>query len=1094
MAGLVRLQLSARALPRSLPAVRTFFAYDKQTPVQPSLVEQSLRDETLRQRDEIILIPSESICYPECEKIVSSPFGNIYAEGQPDLRLSRVSPALATDRDYFHAWHRRLSDGRFYRGCNESDRVELLAKHYIASAFERLEGDLKAENIFANVQALSGSPANLAIYTALLMPNDNILTLHLSHGGHLSHGSPFNVSGKYYNATQYEIDPTTRQLDYDEIHRLAQESRPRMIVGGASAYPMDWDWARLREIADDVGALLHADVCHLAGLIVGGQLKNPLPYSDTVMFTTHKTLMGPRGAVIVSKCKDIARKIDNAVFPGMQGGPHMNSIAGIARMFELINHHYDDYQDLQRRIVENSKAFGAQLEQRGFRLEYGGTENHMVLLDLKPFNVAQGTALDGETASRLLENVGIVVNKNTLPGDETAADSSGLRVATPWITQRGITSEQITELADIIHELLASAQGFQVWAPSGEEKCRARVPYEQLQKSRARVKALARSLPYPKLDDADYNDALFDPLRDTARVADRVAMTVRGEKAQLGLDQAITADVGGLEPGQATTGQLRLADGSVLAEVQVGYVGWRNSIAAGHNGEHVYVLLAQEDKAREVYDWLTAMSDGYVSLSPKDPYAKVDGPLAIHAIAQDTLDDQLANNLVAAVAQQPVVVADKPYFVGQDPVVDRPLPTFEWEAPHGPEKRTVLHGWHVENGGQMVNFGGWEMPVKYGTSINDEHRAVRTSAALFDVSHMSAVAVEGPHALPFLETVMANTAARLVDNEAQYSYLLRENGVALDDAYVYRFNQERYMVVFNAGNFEQDMAWLNAVNQGQVCIDPSNPGKRLAHSANIYPLRDAGDKSLLDIAFQGPESLEILARTVSQEQARELHNGKLNDIHHLNIGDVPVIAARTGYTGENVGFELFVHPDDTLTVWRTLLDAGKEDGVIAAGLGARDSARIEAGFPLFGHELEGDEALSLTEADYGYVSRFHRPFYIGRDAYIQRTHPRQKRIIRLTGNGRKSARPGHAVLDKDGNVVGTVTSFAFTDSEFNYTVLAAVDASFTPPPAGTVTIARMKPDKVAAGVKGKTIDLYVKTRFPNVVEKHDWRIRYAVMQ
>eukprot|EP00045_Choanoeca_perplexa_P017355 m.249738 g.249738 ORF g.249738 m.249738 type:complete len:1092 (-) comp17514_c0_seq1:2974-6249(-) len=1076
---------------RCLTATRSFFAYDKNTPVQTSLVEQSLRDETLRQRDELILIPSESICYPECEKIVSSPFGNIYAEGQPDLRLSRASPALATDREYFQAWHRRLSDGRFYRGCNQSDRVELLAKHYIAAAFARLEGSPSADGIYANVQALSGSPANLAIYTALLQPNDNILTLHLSHGGHLSHGSPFNVSGKYYKATQYTIDATTRQLDYDAIHKLAQESQPKMIVGGASAYPMDWDWARLREIADDVGALLHADVCHLAGLIVGGQLKNPLPYSDTVMFTTHKTLMGPRGAVIVSKCKETARKIDNAVFPGMQGGPHMNSIAGIARMFELIDHHYEDYFELQRKIVENTQVFGAEFERLGFRLEYGGTENHMLLLDLKPFNVKEGTSLDGETASRLLENVGVIVNKNTLPGDATAADSSGLRVATPWLTQRGATQDQHRQLAQIIHDLLASAQGFQVWAPSGEEKCRARVPYEQLLKSRAEVQALARSLPYPKLDDAEYNDSAFDPLRNTARVANRVAMVVRGEKARLGLDQAMTCDVAGLTQEQAACSELRLANGKVLAEVQVGYLGWQSTIASGQNGEHAFVVLVDQSQAREVFDWLSALSDGYISLSNSDPYAKVDGPLAVHAIAQEDLSSAMVSSLEAAASQPAEVIESKPYFVGQGTVGGAALPLFEWTPPDGPEKHTVLHSWHVENGGQMVNFGGWDMPVKYGTSINDEHQAVRTSAALFDVSHMSAIAVEGPYALTFLETVMANTAARLIDNEAQYSYILRENGVALDDAYVYRFGAEKYMVVVNAGNFEQDMAWLEAVNNGKVCIDPENPGKRLTHPAEVYSMRDSGDNALLDIAFQGPKSLEILARTVTDEQASELRNGKLNDIHHVQVDGVPVIAARTGYTGESVGFELFMHPDHCLKVWKTLLEAGKADGVVAAGLGARDSARIEAGFPLFGHELEGSESLSLTEADYGYVSRFHRPFYIGRDAYIQRTHPRNKRIIRLQGQGRKSARAGHAVLDDQGNAVGTVTSFAFTDADFNYTVLAAVDAGFIPKAGSAVTVARVRADKVNEGVKGKTIELTALTRFPTAHEKAAWKAKYT---
>lgn len=204
--------------------------------------------------------------------------------------------------------------------------MELLAKYYIAHAFSVLKGSPAADRIFANVQALSGSPANLAIYSALLNYGDNILTLNLSHGGHLSHGSPFNVSGKLYNATQYSIDENTRLLNYDEIRRLARETKPAMIVGGASAYPWDWDWCKLREIADEVGALLHADVCHLAGLIVGGQLNNPLPFADTVMFTTHKTLMGPRGAVILSKDAAIAKKIDNAVFPGMQVGPFYTKI------------------------------------------------------------------------------------------------------------------------------------------------------------------------------------------------------------------------------------------------------------------------------------------------------------------------------------------------------------------------------------------------------------------------------------------------------------------------------------------------------------------------------------------------------------------------------------------------------------------------------------------------------------------------------------------------------------------------------------------------------------------------------------------------
>lgn len=352
----VRLTASAAA---RIVGRRTFFAYAPPATAPSaatSLVEAAVRAEARRQRDELILIPSESVCFPECETAAGSSFGNIYCEGQPALRLSRRSEELAKDNALFAAWHRRLSDGRFYQGCREADRVELLAKQYVAEAFARLEGSPAASEIYANVQALSGSPANLCIYDAVMEHGDPMLTLNLSHGGHLSHGSPFNVSGKHYRTTQYSIDPETRRVNYDTVAQLARECRPKVLVAGASAYPWDWDWARLRAIADEVGAHLHADVCHPAGLILGGVLRNPLPYADTVMFTTHKTLMGPRGSVIVTKCKDLARRIDNAVFPGMQGGPHMNNIAGIARLFELIVTRFDEFSDLQQRIVSNAQV------------------------------------------------------------------------------------------------------------------------------------------------------------------------------------------------------------------------------------------------------------------------------------------------------------------------------------------------------------------------------------------------------------------------------------------------------------------------------------------------------------------------------------------------------------------------------------------------------------------------------------------------------------------------------------------------------------------------------------------------------------------
>ena len=223
--------------------------------------------------------------------------------------------------------------------------------------------------------------------------------------------------------------------------------------------------------------------------------------------------------------------------------------------------------------------------------------------------------------------------------------------------------------------------------------------------------------------------------------------------------------------------------------------------------------------------------------------------------------------------------------------------------------------------------------------------------------------------------------------------------------------------------------------------------------------------------------------------------GKLNDIHHIHVNGIPVRAARTGYTGEEIGYELFVHPTKAREMWELLLEKGKSRGVRAIGLGARDSLRTEAGFPLFGHELEGPALLSLTEADYGFVSRFHRPYYIGRDAYIARLNPRQKRLLRVMGNGRRMVRPGHTILDSDGKAVGSVTSAAFVDSQFNYFAIAAVDNAFHPEPGSSVKAYRTTPDKVDKVLdSNKAVDVTVLTRFPTPQEKSNWQTRYSPAQ
>ncbi|MCX7806600.1 MAG: serine hydroxymethyltransferase, partial [Planctomycetota bacterium] len=563
-----------------------------------------IRDaERCRQWEHLVLIPSESICFPEAEALLIGGFGNIYAEGRPKLILCHDSRRAAGDAAMFEAWHRRLGDCRFYRGCVNADRVESLAQRYVAEAFAALPGSPPAGDIHANVQALSGAPANMAVYTALLRPGDTVMGLDLSNGGHLTHGSIFNFSGRAYRAVPYRVNPETRKLDYGAIRALAIEHRPRMIIGGASAYPWDFDWPKMREIADEVGAYLLADVAHLAGMIVAGVLSNPLPFAHVVTFTTHKTLCGPRGAVILSCDPDIRSRLDAAVFPGLQGGPHVNTIAAIARLFEIILERREDFARLQRTIVDNAAFMASCMMAEGFPLEYGGTNTHMLLVDLKRFDLPHcpGGRLDGETAARLLEQVGIVCNKNTLPGDDTAGHSTGIRLGMPWLTQRGISRDQIRELCSIIKLVLSSARAFRVWVPCGEERCRGRVPLDVLEEGARRVRAIAESLPYPARPPKPGRAVEKKPLR----IGRRKALFVRGEKAALAVNQMLTARISALEPGRWAASLMLDGRGNLLDDVLV-----RNLGPAG--GEDRFAILPHADRYERVKAWMRRLSDGYV--------------------------------------------------------------------------------------------------------------------------------------------------------------------------------------------------------------------------------------------------------------------------------------------------------------------------------------------------------------------------------------------------------------------------------------------------------------------------------------------------
>ncbi|ODA42635.1 serine hydroxymethyltransferase [Desulfosporosinus sp. BG] len=376
-------------------------------------VAKAIEQEENRQRNTIELIASENFVSRAVMTTQGSVLTNKYAEGYPGKR--------------------------YYGGCEFVDVVEDLARDRIKKIFG-------AEH--ANVQPHSGSQANTAVYFAMLKPGDTVLGMNLSHGGHLTHGSPVNISGVYFNFVSYGVDSKTERIDYEQVRQLALQHKPKMLVAGASAYPRIIDFAKLREIADEVEAFFMVDMAHIAGLVAAGLHPSPVPYAHFVTTTTHKTLRGPRGGLILCKAEH-AQAIDKAIFPGIQGGPLMHVIAAKAVAFgEALQ---PDFKAYQTRIVENAKALAKALVDRGFRLVSEGTDNHLILVDVRSKSVT------GKEAETILDQVGITVNKNTIPFDTASPYiTSGIRVGTPAVTTRGMNPEAMQQIAEAMDLALTS--------------------------------------------------------------------------------------------------------------------------------------------------------------------------------------------------------------------------------------------------------------------------------------------------------------------------------------------------------------------------------------------------------------------------------------------------------------------------------------------------------------------------------------------------------------------------------------------------------------------------------------------------------------
>lgn len=1176
--------------------------------------EHIIAFEEERQARRFILIPSESIAPLAVRQALGSVFNNVYAEGYPPLRMTRDEEQLVLDHAHQLACYRRYADRRFYKGVEYADLIEALAQRRIAQCFATPQ--VPAEQIYVNVQPLSGAAANLAVYQTFLRPGDTLMGMNLFQGGHLTHGSEFNLSGRMYQVASYSVDRATGKLDYDAIAALARERRPKIIVAGYTSYPWAPDWVRFREIADEVGALLMADIAHTAGMAIAGAYPTPIGYADIITFTTHKTICGPRGAVIMTTDEDKAQLIDAAVFPGQQGGPHVNKFAAMAVAFKIAQ--TAKFRRLQHAIVENAKAFADSLAKRGLKLAYGGTNTHLLVVDLRPIKTKTGFPLRGEIAARMLDLCGIVVNRNTIPGDEMTALGSGIRMGTPWVTQRGLQPAHLDVLADVIARVLTNIQPFKYIGLLGELP-RGKIELDILEAARRDVDALAvrtlseiqpRGLGYPHFQVvperppvkaplglpavsskvAVHSDAL---LQDTS---DMGVLRITGWRAKPFVQQISTGNLALLAPNRAQRTFLLDHNGALLDDVAL------LRLERDEYGRDGYLMLTNSLNSTRVKSWLRGLADGYVLFDNEDIFRKVEGPAVVEDLGEDELQDPLERRASLAVvgpggpellyrlgmpqleegevwhgelAGFPVTVArlgygdgdvrlellvhpdhaaalwtrlteagaaprgaelrqslraravlpdyarerptaqelykgphrswfclTKPYFVGQAALNGfRPsakTEEFVWRVPeNAPLKRTPLYDEHRKRTTKIIPFAGWEMPVWY-TSVSDEHHAVRSAAGLFDVAHMGVLEVAGEHAASFLDAVASNYARWIDPGQSAYAYLLDPDGAVIDDIMMYRLAWDRYLLVVNAVNAEKDLAWLHAVNSRKVVIDRDNPAMEIEGEVVIRDLKDpsCGAERRVDLALQGPKSLAIL-QSLTQDTAtrRRLAHIRRTDHAQLELAGFDLIIARTGYTGEEYGYELLVHPDRAVELWNLLLEKGAPFGLKPCGLAARDSTRIEAGLPLYGHELAGEYNIKPTEAGFAPYVKFHKPFFIGRKHCLEMERNKKMEVVRfrVSETGARAVRGGDPVVNKRGQYVGRVTSctlvgrcqigLAYVDRRYN---VPGTAIGIFPSSHGEEGSAKALKDLSSGDKVPLHVEATVLTRFPSKEEKAGW--------
>jgi glycine cleavage system T protein len=917
------------------------------------------------------------------------------------------------------------------------------------------------------------------------------------------------------------------------------------------------NWEKMREVANAVPggpAVLLADIAHTAGLVAAGVLNSPVGWADVVSFTTHKSLCGPRGAMILTTDPRKAKRIEMAVFPGEQGGPHVHQMAAKAVALKLAAS--DEFKKLMQGVKDNAAALAEGFLEEGLPLAYGGTDTHLCLLDLRKIKTQGDVPLTGEIASRIIDLCGITCNKNTIGGDTNAVHPSAVRFGTVWATQRGLEPAHMTRLAGIVAKVIKGLSVFEYIGSGGSHVGRAKIDPALIagaRKALARIlmdaKAIrpedAKQVGYPHFTPDPGGEPSHSPLEGAhkkagAELGERrrwivplhfgnpdteveavkkgcaifdedhaTVLEVRGERAALMLHHATSADVSRLEPWQSRAALMLDDDGRAMARVVV--LRW----PCDELGRERLWIKARGDARELLAEWLRDLSDGYVLLDD-DIHTKAYGPAAVddlgspdheglfHTViavkgreAGDVVSEafgeaggmargrfvevdggvlirrprgthdgweviiesdravQVWSRLVQAgarpagqiaydrlgegVSDDPLVQSDKPWFAGQKAWSYKKgggeeKARWEWKDPGLEPRRTCLYDKHLElaKKSRIIPFAGWLMPTWY-SSIAEEHAAVREAAGLFDVSHMGVLDFKGDGAEEFLDVMTTAYVPRLKPGQARYSYLLDPHGRVIDDIMIYRRGAEDFLLIVNAANAEEDEAWFRAAATGEYVLDPERPWIGPQGRIEIRNLKDpsCGDDSRVDLALQGPRSLDILDEIVLDGDFRaRIHALGRFEFTEGEVFGMPLLVAGTGYTGEEVGFELVTHPEAAPRLWDMLLEEGAKHGLKPTALGARDSTRTEAGLPLHGHELAGEHEVNPVEAGYGSFVKLHKPFFVGRRAMVEAATKRDREIVRFVVEGRgRLIRPGHIVVDgRKGRYAGIVTSCTLAGS------------------------------------------------------------------